>query len=54
MFFFALVDPSPIADTLLPPELGVSRTALYSFGFFFFWTIGASAAGLTAWMRTAK
>ena len=54
MFFFALIDPTPIANSVLPPEYVASRTAFYSLGFLFFWGIGAAAAGLTAWMRTAK
>jgi hypothetical protein len=54
MFFFALIDPAPIASAALPEGLVASRTTFYSLGFLFFWIIGAAAAGLTAWMRTAK
>lgn len=53
MFFFALIDPAPVASAVLPPGLVASRTAFYSFGFLFFWIIGAASAGLTAWMRAA-
>ena len=53
MFFFAFVDPTPVVALLQPTVDAPSRTALYSLGFFFFWTFCALAAGLTAWlMRT--
>lgn len=53
MVFFAFVDPSPVVALLKPAEAMPSRTALYSLGFFFFWSICALAAALTAWLVSA-
>lgn len=50
MLFFAVVDPAPVVATLRPTGVPPDRTALYSFGFLFFWTSCALAAGLTAWL----
>lgn len=50
MLFFAFVDPAPAVALLQPTAAAPDRTALYSLGFFFFWTCCALAAGLTAWM----
>jgi hypothetical protein len=50
MAFFAFVDPSPVAPLLLPGGRAPSRIALYSMGFFLFWTACAASAGLSAWM----
>jgi len=48
LVFFAFVDPAPIVAVLRPTDTLISRTALYSFGFFFFWLVSAVSAGLTA------
>ena len=53
MLFFAFVDPSPVVALLQPTLDAPGRTALYSLGFFFFWTFCALAAGLTAWLLRA-
>ena len=50
LLFFAFVDPAPVVAVLTPTDALPSRTALYSLGFFFFWSMCALAAGLTAWL----
>jgi hypothetical protein len=50
MLFFAFIDPAPVAALLRPTGAAPGRTALYSLGFFFFWTFCALAAGLTAFL----
>lgn len=50
VLFFAFVDPSPVVALLQPTGDAPGRTALYSIGFFFFWTFCALAAALTAWL----
>jgi hypothetical protein len=53
MTSFALVDPAPIAAALPWAGPGASRTAVYSLGFFYFWAICSTAAGLTAFMLSS-
>ncbi|MBU6376919.1 MAG: hypothetical protein KJS95_00170 [Gammaproteobacteria bacterium] len=48
MVFFAFVDPSPIFAVLASTGAIPERTALYSIGFFFFWSVCALASLLTA------
>jgi len=50
VLFFAFVDPAPVVALLQPTGAAPGRTALYSIGFFFFWTFCALAATLTAWL----
>lgn len=50
LLFFAFVDPAPAVAVLRPTGALPSRTALYSIGFLFFWSMCALAAGLTAWL----
>ena len=53
MLFFALFDPVDLSS-IFDPDLDVPREAGYAAGFFFFWIICATAAGLTAFLvRTA-
>ena len=49
MLFFAWIDPATlaaVADAPLPDD----RMTGYAIGFFFFWAIGAAAAGLAMYM----
>jgi hypothetical protein len=50
LVFFAFVDPTPVVALLQSTGAAPGRTALYSLGFLFFWTVCALAAGLTAWL----
>ena len=45
LLFFALVDPDELV--LAWRVITLSRTAIYSIGFFFFWAIAALSSGLT-------
>ncbi|MFO1319822.1 MAG: hypothetical protein U1F52_09405 [Burkholderiales bacterium] len=50
--FFTLFDPSDL--TLFGEPLSVSRTAMYSAGFFAFWAVTACSSALTCFFqRTA-
>jgi hypothetical protein len=50
MFFFAFIDPEELAEILDHPWWLPNNKATYALGFFGFWFIAASAAGLTAYM----
>jgi hypothetical protein len=53
MFFFALFDPLDLSG-MFDEDLHLGRDAGYAAGFFFFWVICATCAGLTAYLvRTA-
>ena len=54
MVFFAMVDPIGLTHSLVfPAEL--SETAVYSFGFFFFWGVTLLSSALTTWLiRTER
>lgn len=45
MVFFAVFDPGEL--TLFGSSIEISRTAIYSLGFFLFWTLGAASSGLS-------
>lgn len=45
MVFFALFDPGEL--TLFGQPLELSRTAIYSIGFFLFWAFAAASSALT-------
>jgi len=45
MVFFAVFDPGELTLFGRPNEL--SRTAIYSIGFFLFWGFGAASSGLS-------
>lgn len=45
LLFFALVDPDELV--LVWRVISLSRTAIYSIGFFFFWSVAALSSGLT-------
>jgi hypothetical protein len=47
--FFAFFDPHEL--TLFGEPLALSRQAVYSLGFFFFWGVGAAAAALTTFLQ---
>jgi hypothetical protein len=49
--FFALVDPAelPVLGTVVP----LSRSAVYTFGFFAFWALCALSSALTLYFRRA-
>lgn len=52
--FFACVDPLLLVETLTV-QYELDRTAVYTLGFFFFWAITATAAGLSTWLiRTER
>jgi hypothetical protein len=44
--FFTLVDPLALA-AISAPQLGISRVAGYSAGFFMFWAVSSLASGMT-------
>ena len=50
--FFALVDPAELPVLGLQPPL--SRPAVYSFGFFAFWALGALSSALTLFFATSR
>jgi len=49
MLFFAVIDPGEIYLFGNPVEL--SRTAMYSLFFFFFWMMGACSSALTCFLQ---
>lgn len=49
MLFFAFVDPGDLHFNGEPLEL--SRTAVYSVFFFFFWALGATSSALTCFLQ---
>lgn len=49
LFFFALIDPADLHVFGVP--VGMGRMPIYTIGFFFFWTITASAAALTVFLQ---
>lgn len=49
MLFFAFVDPGELHFNGEPLEL--SRTAVYSIFFFFFWAMGAGSSALTCFLQ---
>jgi len=46
--FFSVVDPGDLQVFGQPVEL--SRTGVYTIGFFGFWVVGAASAAITAWL----
>jgi len=50
--FFALVDPAELPVLGLQPPL--SRPAVYTFGFFAFWALGALSSALTLFFAQAR
>lgn len=49
LIFFALIDPADIHVFGVP--LDVDRMPVYTIGFFFFWSIAAASAALTAFLQ---
>jgi hypothetical protein len=49
MFFFAFFDPGELR--LAGDALELSRTAVYSLFFFFFWALGACSSALTCLLQ---
>jgi hypothetical protein len=49
MVFFALFDPGEL--TLFGQPLELSRTAIYSIGFFLFWGFAAASSALTHFLE---
>lgn len=47
--FFTLFDPMELA--LFGEPLALSRTAIYSLGFFLFWLFAAGSSGLTCFLQ---
>ena len=47
--FFTLFDPMDL--TLFGEPLPLSRTAVYSFGFFLFWAFAAASSSLTCYLQ---
>mgnify|MGYP001607203749 CR=1 FL=1 len=47
--FFALFDPGEL--TLFGQPIELSRTAIYSIGFFLFWGLGAASSGLSLFLE---
>lgn len=45
LLFFAVVDPEEMV--LVWRNITLSRTAIYSVGFFFFWVLAALSSGIT-------
>lgn len=58
LLLFAAVDPLWVIDHLLASGFGghgvLTPSGIYSLGFFLFWLIGVSAAGLTAWLLATR
>lgn len=50
VLFFAVLDPSLLADDLHPPQWLRNRMTGYAVGFFFFWFVSLVAALLTAYL----
>jgi len=48
MVFFAVFDPGEL--TLFGRSLELSRTAVYSIGFFLFWAFAATSSGLSLYL----
>ena len=48
-FFFALFDPGEL--TLFGQPLELSRTAVYSIGFFLFWGFAAFSSGISLYLE---
>jgi hypothetical protein len=49
LFVFSVFDPFDLHLFGVPVEAG--RMPVYTFGFFFFWALGASAAALTVFLQ---
>jgi hypothetical protein len=49
MIFFAVFDPGEL--TLFGRSLELSRTAIYSMGFFLFWAFAAASSGLSLYLQ---
>lgn len=49
MVFFALFDPGDF--TLFGQSLELSRTAIYSIGFFLFWGFAAASSGISLYLE---
>jgi len=49
MIFFAVFDPGELTLFGRSPEL--SRTAIYSIGFFLFWAFAAASSGLSLYLQ---
>lgn len=49
MVFFAVFDPGEL--TLYGRSLELSRTAIYSIGFFLFWAFAAVSSGLSLYLE---
>jgi hypothetical protein len=49
LVFFALVDPQDLHFFGQPLEM--SRTAIYSLGFFCFWALMSGTSALTCWLQ---
>jgi len=49
MVFFAVFDPGEL--TLFGRSLELSRTAVYSIGFFLFWAFAAASSGLSLYLE---
>ena len=49
MVFFALFDPGDLS--LLGRPLELSRTAIYSIGFFLFWGFAAASSGISLYLE---
>ena len=47
--FFTLFDPTELA--VFGATHGLSRTAVYSLGFFLFWLLGAASSALTCFLQ---
>jgi hypothetical protein len=47
--FFSLFDPGEL--TLFGQPIELSRTAMYSIGFFFFWGLCAASSGLSLFLE---
>jgi hypothetical protein len=55
LLFFAAVDPEQLRDAGPHLFANLDREAGYALGFFFFWLIGAIAAGVSVYMiRSAR
>jgi len=50
MLFFAVFDPGEL--TLFGRSLELSRTAVYSIGFFLFWAFAAASSGLSLYLES--
>ena len=52
MLFFSLFDP--VEMHLLGEEHELTRTAVYSIGFIFFWAIGVAASLMSQWLQRTQ